>query len=73
MDREILPIRPEIDRIQNQLDRIETKLDGHLERVSKLEQDVNWLRGHLQVATAIVISVIGFLGTFLWKLIIKGE
>jgi hypothetical protein len=51
------------------LERIEAKLDDHLERVARNEQDISWLRGHLKIATSLVLAVISFLGVTLFNLL----
>jgi hypothetical protein len=58
-----------IERVEARLERIEIKLDDHLQRVSKAETDISWLRGHVQIATTVFISTVGFLLAALWKYI----
>lgn len=59
-----------MDDIKERLGRIEEKLDAHLDRVTRVEKDVEWLRGHLTIATSIFLGVIGFLGVALYNMII---
>lgn len=59
MDTEQLNNRQLLDALDERLDRIELKLDDHLERVSKAETSINWIQGHLKVATTILLSFIG--------------
>lgn len=61
------------DDLGSRLDRIETKLDNHLERVTKAESDISWLRGHVKLATAIFLAIVGTLGTILLNMILPGE
>lgn len=63
-------ISPRLDDLGTRLDRIEAKLDNHLERVSGLEKDVSWLRGHARIATTVFLAALGGLGTYLLHYII---
>lgn len=47
-----------LDRIENKIDKQDGKLDDHLERISRAEEAVVWMKGHLQVVTGIVISMV---------------
>jgi hypothetical protein len=47
------------DRLEARFDQHELKLDNHLERLSKAEEAIAWLRGHVKLVTAIGISVVG--------------
>jgi len=58
-----------MELLLERLEKIEEKLDSHLERVSKLEKDVEWLRGHLTIATSIFLGILGFLGVALYNLL----
>lgn len=53
------------DRIYNQLDRIEDKLDSHLERLSKAEEAIIWMKGHVKISITILVTICGFLTTYL--------
>lgn len=54
-----------LDAIGTRLDRIESKLDDHLQRVTKAESAIEWLRGHARISTTVFLAVIGALGTVL--------
>lgn len=54
-----------LEKIEGRLERIEGKLDTHLERVTKAESDISWLRGHVRLSTTIFLAVVGTLGTVL--------
>lgn len=45
-------MKEEFNRIHNKLDRIDNKLDNHLSRLSKAEEAIIWIRGHLKITTA---------------------
>ncbi len=60
-----------LDAIGTRLDRIETKLDDHLQRVTKAESDINWIRGHLRISTAIFLAVVGAMSTTLFNLFLR--
>ena len=53
----------------SRLQRIEDKLDSHLERMTRAESNIEWLRGHVKIATAVFISAVGGLATVVMKLI----
>ena len=59
------------DRLEDKLDVHDEKLTNHLERLSKAEEAIQWLRGHVKIVTTIGISVAGFLLTTLWNYVIK--
>ena len=59
----------QIDTIVERLERIEAKLDSHLERVTKAETNINWIQGHLKISTAIALSAVGGMATFIFKYI----
>jgi len=65
-----------LQNISERVARIETKLDNHFDRVSKAEsgvaetkRDIEWLRGHVKLATVIFLGVTGALGTLLLALL----
>ena len=43
------------------LDSHDEKLSNHLERLSKAEEAISWLRGHVKLVVTIGISVVGAL------------
>jgi hypothetical protein len=49
------------EHLDARLDRIENKLDSHLDRISKSEEAIVWLKGHVRVVTAVGIACLGFL------------
>lgn len=62
-------ISPRLDDLGSRLDRIETKLDDHLQRVTKAESDIGWLRGHVKITTTVFLAVIGALGTVILNIL----
>lgn len=57
---------------QDRLERIEKKLDIHLEKVSKHEADLTWVKGYIKTSVALFISItVGLITTFFRTL--KGE
>lgn len=52
-------------RIEDRLIRVEEKLDNHLERVSKLEEAMSFVKGHINIVTAVGIAVVGTLLTLI--------
>lgn len=63
----------DFDRIHTKLDSIEVKLDDHLERLSKAENSIEWLKTHLKgistIGLTIIISALGYVA----KLFLRGE
>lgn len=47
------------DHIDSRMDKLEVKLDNHLERISKVESEVNFLRGSIKYSLTAVITIIG--------------
>lgn len=61
-----------INHIDTRFDRLEEKVDNHLERISKSEATIEWMKGHLQTGIIIFLAVCGFLATSLYHIITKG-
>jgi archaellum component FlaC len=57
------------DRLEGKIDGIGVKLDDHLERLSKTEESIVWLKGHVKFTLSIAIAVVGSLIVA----ILKGE
>lgn len=51
------------DGLDGRLERVESKLDSHLERLSKAEASIEWLRGNAKIITIIVLSMAGYFAT----------
>lgn len=47
------------DHMDNRFDRFDEKLDDHLERLSRAEVAIEFIKGHLKVSTAFALSVLG--------------
>ena len=45
-------------------DRLEDKVDNHLERLSKAEAAIEWLKGHVKFTTAVGLAVVGTVMTW---------
>lgn len=56
------------DRIESKLDIIDAKLDEHLDRLSTAETEIHWLKGSVKWGITAAISILGTLGTFLFKM-----
>jgi hypothetical protein len=61
------------DRIFRQLDRIENKLDVHLDRISRSEEAIAWLKSHVQGVTRIAVTIFLALGGLVAKLFMDGK
>jgi archaellum component FlaC len=57
------------NHIDTRFDSLEGKLDNHLDRISRNEEAINWLKGHVRIVTTVVVTVIGFLLVQLWTYI----
>lgn len=59
------------DHLDERIDRLENKLDDHLGRISKAEESIEWLKGHVKVSISILLAfVTGLVGAF-YKFILK--
>jgi hypothetical protein len=46
------------EHLDQRLDKLENKLDDHLQRISKAETSIEWIRGHLKVSLSIAIALV---------------
>lgn len=53
--------------LDHRLDRIETKLDDYHSRLSKAEEALVWMQGHLKLVTAVGIALVGSVLAGLWS------
>jgi hypothetical protein len=44
--------------IDGRLDKLEEKLDNHLERISRAEASIEWIRGHLKISVSILVAAL---------------
>lgn len=51
------------DHLDKRFDKLEGKVDNHLERISKNETDVSWLKGHYKLTLSIIIAALGGLAS----------
>lgn len=58
-----------LDRIESQNLRVEGKLDSHLERISKAEEAIIWIKGHIKIVVMLGMSAISGLAAAIWKLL----
>ncbi len=56
-----------LDDIKTSLSRIEDKLDSHLERISRAEESIVWLKGHVKLVTALGLAIAGTLISIFFK------
>ena len=59
------------EHMDARFDKVEGKLDNHLDRLSKAEEAIMWMRGHLKVTTMIVISIAGWVASRYFDIIAK--
>lgn len=48
------------DGLDRKLERVEAKLDNHLDRLSRAEASIEWLKGNVKIVTTIILSAAGF-------------
>ena len=56
-----------LEDIKNSLSRIEGKLDSHLERIARVEEAIVWLKGHVNLVTALGLAIAGTLISIFFK------
>lgn len=54
------------DQVESKVDRLDDKIDPYASRLSALETNVSWLKGHLNITSALVMSVGS--GVLIWLL-----
>lgn len=59
--------------LDSRLDRLEDKLDNHLERISRAETSIEWLRGHANIATTLLITALSGLAAVAYQFLSKGQ
>jgi hypothetical protein len=70
-EMDIGDLREHLDR---RLDSLEEKLDSHLERISKAETNIEWIRGYLRVGVTIAITGVSSLCGIIYHLFMgKGQ
>lgn len=47
------------NHIDDRMDKLESKLDSHLQRITKVETEVNWLRGSIKFGLTAIITIAG--------------
>lgn len=58
-----------LDKIESQLEKADEKLDNHLERISKAEADISWLRGHTKLVMTLILTALGGAATAAYQLL----
>jgi hypothetical protein len=61
-----MDIRELHNHLDSRLDRIETKLDDYHGRLSKAEEALVWMQGHLKLVTAVGIAAFGSVLAGFW-------
>jgi len=50
--------KAEFNRINSKLDVMNNKLDDHLGRLSKAEEAITWMKGHIKIVTTMAVGVV---------------
>lgn len=58
--------------LDTRLDKLEDKLDNHLERISKAEVAIEWLRGHVKIGVTLLLSALTGLVIAAYDYLTKG-
>ena len=61
-----MDIRDLHQHLDSRLDRIEGKLDDYSSRLTRAEEALVWMQGHLKIVTAVGIAVIGSVLASFW-------
>ena len=56
------------DHIDNRFDKLDDKLTSHLDRISKTEESIIWLKGHVKISTTLLITIIGVVVSYILTL-----
>ncbi len=60
------------EHLDDRFDKMESKLDNHLERISKAEASIDWLKGNAKILVTVLLSALSGLALVVWELI-KGK
>lgn len=58
-----------LDKIESKIEKADAKLDNHLERISKAETDISWLRGHAKLTVTLILTALSGLTLAAYQLI----
>lgn len=58
------------EHLDSRLDKLEDKLDNHVERISKAEASIEWLRGHVKVMTLIAVALMSGMASAIYQYLI---
>lgn len=58
--------------LDSRLDRIEGKIDQHLERISKAEESISWIKGHIKLGASLLVAVLSGMAGAIYHFMIKG-
>lgn len=54
------------DHLDGRLNKLETKIDNHIERISRTEESVAWLKGHAKVVTTLIMAALTWMAGALY-------
>lgn len=57
----------QLQQMDEKLDRIESKLDNHLERISKAEESIDWVKGFIKLTFSAILAIGSGIAGWIWK------
>lgn len=59
------------EHLDGRLDKIEDKLNNHLERISKSETSIEWLKGHLKLSLSLLLAALSGMAGAIYQYVVK--
>ena len=63
-----MDMKERFDRLDHKIDKMDEKLDLHLERLTRAEESIVFIKGHLKFSLSLAIAIVGSLVGYLFKL-----
>jgi hypothetical protein len=57
--------------IDARFDRMENKVDSHLERISKAEASIEWIKGHIKIGTSLLLTALAGMAATIYNYLAK--
>ncbi len=59
--------------LKDEIKGLSEKVDNHLERISKAETSIEWIRGHLRISVTLLISALTGVTAALYHFLSSGK